>query len=52
MDGVKNGDGENLGFIEEDLYVLFLNDVNFVIGEKGGLRGLELIRYGDWERKG
>ncbi|KAI9019767.1 hypothetical protein DFJ74DRAFT_597711, partial [Hyaloraphidium curvatum] len=30
----------------------FENDINPVTGEKGGPRGPEPTRYGDWERKG
>lgn len=52
MDGAKNGDGENSGPTEEDPYAPFPNDVNPVTGEKGGPRGPEPTRYGDWERKG
>ena len=35
-----------------DPYAAFPNDVNPVTGEKGGPRGPEPTRYGDWERKG
>ena len=49
VDGAKNGDGEN---VEEDPYAPFPDDVNPVTGEKGGPRGPEPTRYGDWERKG
>lgn len=52
VDGAKNGDGENSGPTEEDPYAPFPNDVNPVTGEKGGPRGPEPTRYGDWERKG
>lgn len=37
---------------EIDPYVPFPDDVNPVTGEKGGPRGPEPTRYGDWERKG
>lgn len=52
VDGAKNGDGENAGPTEEDPYAPFQDDVNPVTGEKGGPRGPEPTRYGDWERKG
>ena len=41
-EGVKNSDP----------YAAYPNDVNPVTGEKGGPRGPEPTRYGDWERKG
>ena len=46
------GDGQNAGPTEEDPYGPFPDDVNPVTGEKGGPRGPEPTRYGDWERKG
>ena len=52
VDGTKNGDGENEGPTEKDPYAPFPDDVNPVTGEKGGPRGPEPTRYGDWERKG
>ncbi|CAB3997836.1 succinate dehydrogenase assembly factor 4, mitochondrial [Paramuricea clavata] len=36
----------------KDPYAAFPNDVNPVTGEKGGPKGPEPTRYGDWERKG
>jgi len=35
-----------------DPYAPFPNDRNPVTGERGGPRGPEPTRYGDWERKG
>ena len=52
VDGAKNGDEEKAGSTEEDPYAPFPDDVNPVTGEKGGPRGPEPTRYGDWERKG
>ena len=52
VDAEKNGDGENAGPTEDDPYAPFPDDVNPVTGEKGGPRGPEPTRYGDWERKG
>lgn len=53
VDGAKTGDGdENAGPTEEDPYAPFQDDVNPVTREKGGPRGPEPTRYGDWERKG
>lgn len=37
---------------EDDPYAPFPDDVNPVTGEKGGPKGPEPTRYGDWERKG
>ena len=51
QDGLKNnGDRENEG--PTDPYAPFPDDVNPITGEKGGPRGPEPTRYGDWERKG
>ncbi|XP_068184029.1 succinate dehydrogenase assembly factor 4, mitochondrial [Antennarius striatus] len=36
----------------KDVLEKFPDDVNPVTKEKGGPRGLEPTRYGDWERKG
>ncbi|XP_078374383.1 uncharacterized protein LOC144657912 [Oculina patagonica] len=52
VDGEKNGDGENAGPAEDDPYAPFPDDVNPVTGERGGPKGPEPTRYGDWERKG
>lgn len=52
VDGEKNGDGENAGPTEDDPYAPFPDDVNPVTGERGGPKGPEPTRYGDWERKG
>ncbi|XP_033124011.1 succinate dehydrogenase assembly factor 4, mitochondrial-like [Anneissia japonica] len=38
--------------MEQEPLEAFPNDVNPVTGEKGGPRGPEPTRYGDWERKG
>ncbi len=43
---------EKEGVKDSDPYAAFPNDVNPVTGEKGGPRGPEPTRYGDWERKG
>ena len=37
---------------EDDPYAPFPDDVNPVTREKGGPKGPEPTRYGDWERKG
>jgi len=47
-----NDDLEKEGPTEDDPYAPFPDDVNPVTGEKGGPRGPEPTRYGDWERKG
>uniref|UniRef100_A0A8C1RUU3 Succinate dehydrogenase assembly factor 4, mitochondrial n=1 Tax=Cyprinus carpio TaxID=7962 RepID=A0A8C1RUU3_CYPCA len=36
----------------KDVFERFLDDVNPETKEKGGPRGPEPTRYGDWERKG
>lgn len=38
--------------VEQEFLERFFDDKNLVIGEIGGFRGFEFIRYGDWERKG
>ena len=50
--GEENGELEKQGPTEDDPYAPFPDDVNPVTGEKGGPRGPEPTRYGDWERKG
>lgn len=50
VDGEKNGDLDNGP--EHDPYAPFPDDVNPVTGERGGPKGPEPTRYGDWERKG
>ena len=40
------------GAENSDPYAPFPDDMNPVTGEKGGPRGPEPTRYGDWERKG
>ena len=37
---------------KDDPYAPFPDGINPVTGEKGGPRGPEPTRYGDWERKG
>ena len=37
---------------DDDPFAAFPNDTNPKTGEKGGPRGPEPTRYGDWERKG
>ena len=51
-DREKNGDGENVCPTEDDPFAPFPDDVNPVTGERGGPKGPEPTRYGDWERKG
>ena len=51
MDG-KSVSNDNEGVKQHDPYAAFPDDVNPVTGEKGGPRGPEPTRYGDWERKG
>lgn len=38
--------------LEKDVLTKFPDDVNPVTKERGGPRGPEPTRYGDWERKG
>lgn len=40
------------GPTEEDPYTPFPDDINPITGERGGPKGPEPTRYGDWERKG
>lgn len=40
------------GSTDKDPYAPFPDDINPVTGEKGGPKGPEPTRYGDWERKG
>lgn len=51
MDNNSSGEDKK-GMKETDPYSAFPNDVNPITGEKGGPRGPEPTRYGDWERKG
>ena len=48
----KSSSNENEGVKQHDPFAAFPDDVNPVTGEKGGPRGPEPTRYGDWERKG
>lgn len=50
--GEKNNDKGTEPRTEIDPYAPFPDDVNPSTGEKGGPRGPEPTRYGDWERKG
>ena len=50
--GEQEKDQEAEGSGENDPYAPFPDDVNPLTGEKGGPRGPEPTRYGDWERKG
>ncbi|CAI5682055.1 succinate dehydrogenase assembly factor 4, mitochondrial [Oreochromis niloticus] len=43
---------DNLEETSKDVLEKFPDDVNPVTKEKGGPRGPEPTRYGDWERKG
>lgn len=52
MDGEKNGNEKSEGQTEDDPYAPFPDDINPVTGERGGPKGPEPTRYGDWERKG
>ena len=45
-------DLEQEGPTEDDPYAPFPDDINPITGEKGGPKGPEPTRYGDWERKG
>lgn len=47
-----NDQGSTEPRTEIDPYAPFPDDVNPATGEKGGPRGPEPTRYGDWERKG
>ncbi|XP_071964568.1 succinate dehydrogenase assembly factor 4, mitochondrial-like [Antedon mediterranea] len=38
--------------MEKEPLEAFPNDVNPITGERGGPKGPEPTRYGDWERKG
>lgn len=53
-DGNETSEESNLNTEQEvnDAYAAFPDNVNPKTGEKGGPRGPEPTRYGDWERKG
>lgn len=48
----KHDDPQRHRDAEKEPLAPFPNDVNPETGEKGGPRGPEPTRYGDWERKG
>ena len=49
----ENGDDqEGEEARESDPYAPFPDNVNPITGERGGPKGPEPTRYGDWERKG
>ena len=48
----KHDDPEKHRDSEKEPLEAFPDDINPYTGEKGGPRGPEPTRYGDWERKG
>lgn len=48
----EDNDQKIEGPTEEDPYAPFPDDINPITGERGGPKGPEPTRYGDWERKG